>query len=644
MKLYAGGSKTRKEFRQMITIEQLNAIRKEMAPKLAMRHGHGHFVDAGDGIRKTVLICGGTGCTSSSSMKVRDALIAELEANNIADEIKVVTTGCFGLCALGPIMIVYPEGTFYSMVTPNEIPEIVSEHLVNGNVVKKYLYKETVKGDEILALDQTPFYGKQKRVALRNCGVIDPECINEYIGSEGYQALAKVLTEMSPDDVIKTISDSGLRGRGGGGFPTGTKWKFACANRGEVKKYVVCNADEGDPGAFMDRSVLEGDPHAVLEAMAIAGYAIGADEGYIYVRAEYPIAVHRLQVAIKQARELGVLGKNIFGTGFNFDITLRLGAGAFVCGEETALLTSIEGNRGEPRPRPPFPAVKGLFGKPTIINNVETYANICQIILNGADWFASMGTEKSKGTKVFALGGKITNTGLVEIPMGTTLREVVEEIGGGVPHGKKFKAAQTGGPSGGCIPASLIDTPIDYDNLIAIGSIMGSGGLIVMDEDTCMVDIAKFFLEFTVDESCGKCAPCRIGTMRLLETLEKITAGNGTVEDIEHLEELAAYIKSASLCGLGQTAPNPVLSTLRYFRDEYMAHVVDKKCPAGVCKNLLQYKIDADKCRGCTACARKCPVSAISGAVKEPHTIDTAKCIKCGACIATCKFGAIYKA
>ena len=626
----------------MITIEQLNAIKAAYAPKVEMRHGHGHVVDAGDGIRKDVLICGGTGCTSSNSMAVKDALLTELKTAGIADEIKVVTTGCFGLCALGPIMIVYPEGTFYSKVKPEDMPEIVKEHLVGGRPVRHLLYHETVKGDDILALDQTPFYAKQKRVALRNCGVIDPECIKEYIAVDGYQALAKVLTAMTPADVIKTVLDSGLRGRGGAGFPTGRKWMFAEAQPAG-KKYVVCNADEGDPGAFMDRSVLEGDPHAVLEAMAIAGYAIGADEGYIYVRAEYPIAVHRLQVAIKQAEEEGLLGENIFGTGFNFKITLRLGAGAFVCGEETALLTSIEGHRGEPRPRPPFPAVKGLFGKPTIINNVETLANICQIILNGAEWFASMGTEKSKGTKVFALGGKITNTGLVEIPMGTTLREVVEEIGGGVPNGKKFKAAQTGGPSGGCIPASLIDTPIDYDNLIAIGSMMGSGGLIIMDEDTCMVDIAKFFLEFTVDESCGKCAPCRIGTMRLLETLEKITSGNGTLADIDKLEELSDYIKSASLCALGQTAPNPVLSTLRYFRDEYVAHVVDKTCPAHVCKSLMKYKILPDMCKGCTACARKCPVGAITGAIKAPHTIDPEKCIKCGVCISTCKFGAIVK-
>ena len=554
-------------------------------------------------------------------------------------------TGCFGLCALGPVMIVYPEGTFYSRVTAEDIPEIVEEHLLKGRLVERLVYDETdhekAEG-ETVSLNETRFYKKQKRVALRNCGVIDPENIDEYIGTRGYEALGKVLTEMKPQDVIDTILASGLRGRGGGGFPTGRKWQFA-ADQVNDTKYVVCNGDEGDPGAFMDRSILEGDPHAVLEAMAIAGYAIGAQQGYIYIRAEYPIAVSRLEIAIKQAREYGLLGKNIFDTGFDFDIELRLGAGAFVCGEETALLTSIEGNRGEPRPRPPFPAVKGLFGKPTIINNVETYANITQIILNGVEWFTAMGTEKSKGTKVFALGGKIHNTGLVEIPMGTTLREVVEEIGGGVPNGKSFKAAQTGGPSGGCIPASLIDTPIDYDNLIAIGSMMGSGGLIVMDEDTCMVDLAKFFLEFTVDESCGKCTPCRVGTRRLLEILEKITSGRGELEDIDRLEELCEYIKSASLCGLGQTAPNPVLSTLRYFRDEYIAHVVDKKCPAGVCKKLLSYKIVEDKCKGCTACARVCPVGAISGAVKQPHVIDTAKCIKCGACMEKCKFGAIIK-
>ena len=602
--------------------------------------------------RAHVLICGGTGCTSSGSDKIQEAFHAELKATGLEDEVKIVRTGCFGLCAVGPVVIVYPDGTFYSRVTSEDVAEIVSEHLLKGRPVKRLEYKdvdEALAKRENVALSETTFYKKQHRVALRNCGLIDPEDINEYIAMGGYKALGKVLTEMTPDDVIKTVLDSGIRGRGGAGFPTGRKWMFAKASVSD-KKYVVCNADEGDPGAFMDRSILEGDPHAVLEAMAIAGYAIGADEGYIYVRAEYPIAVHRLQIAIKQARENGLLGKDIFGTGFNFDITLRLGAGAFVCGEETALLTSIEGNRGEPRPRPPFPAVKGLFGKPTIVNNVETLANIAQIINNGAEWFASMGTERSKGTKVFALGGKITNTGLVEIPMGTTLREVVEEIGGGVPNGKKFKAAQTGGPSGGCIPASLIDTPIDYDNLVAIGSMMGSGGLIIMDEDTCMVDIAKFFLEFTVDESCGKCAPCRIGTRRLLEILDKITHGEGEMEDIDRLEELAAFIKSSSLCALGQSAPNPVLSTLRYFRDEYVAHVRDKKCPAGVCKHLLSFVIDKDKCIGCGKCAKNCPADTIvkttyvaPGHKLPSYEIQSDKCVKCGACMSGCKFGAISK-
>ena len=592
--------------------------------------------------RSHVLVCGGTGCTSSGSERIVSALEREIQDNGLSEEVKVIKTGCFGLCALGPIMIVYPEGAFYSMVKPEDIPEIVSEHLLKGRIVTRLLYQETVQEDTVKSLNHTQFYAKQKRVALKNCGVIDPENINEYIGLDGYMALGKVLTEMTPDQVIQTIKDSGLRGRGGGGFPTGVKWSFAAAQPAG-QKYVCCNADEGDPGAFMDRSVLEGDPHVVLEAMAIAGYAIGASQGYIYVRAEYPIAVKRLEIAIGQARENGLLGKNILGTGFDFDIELRLGAGAFVCGEETALMTSIEGHRGEPRPRPPFPAVKGLFERPTVLNNVEPYANIPQIILKGADWFASMGTEKSKGTKVFALGGKIHNTGLVEVPMGTTLREIVEEIGGGIPNGKKFKAAQTGGPSGGCIPASLIDIPVDYDNLISIGSMMGSGGLIVMDEDTCMVDIAKFFLEFTVDESCGKCTPCRIGTKRLLEMLDKITKGKGTMEDLDKMEELCYHIKANSLCGLGQSAPNPVLSTLKYFRDEYVAHIVDKKCPAGVCKALLSYVIDREKCKGCTLCARACPADAISGTVKQPHVIDPAKCLKCGACMEKCKFGAIYK-
>ena len=595
-------------------------------------------------IRTHVLICGGTGCTSGGSQAIADNLKAELERLGLQDEVQVIRTGCFGLCAMGPIMIVYPEGTYYSRVKPEDVKEIAEEHFLKGRIVERLVHKEEAgqKLEDVPALGDTNFYKTQMRVALRNCGVINPENIEEYIAMDGYAALGKVLTEMTPAEVIDVMKKSGLRGRGGAGFPTGMKWQFAAANDAD-QKYVVCNADEGDPGAFMDRSVLEGDPHAVLEAMAIAGYAIGASKGFIYVRAEYPIAVERLKIAIGQAREYGLLGEDIFGTGFNFDIDIRLGAGAFVCGEETALLTSIEGNRGEPRNKPPFPANKGLFQKPTIINNVETLANIPQIILKGADWFASMGTEDSKGTKVFALGGAINNTGLVEIPLGTTLRHIIYDIGGGIPKGRQFKAVQTGGPSGGCIPAQFLDTPIDYANLTKIGAMMGSGGMIVTDDSTCMVDFARFFLDFTVDESCGKCTPCRIGTRRLLELLNKITDGRGEPEDLDKLEELCYYIKANALCALGQTAPNPVLSTLKFFRDEYVAHVVDKRCPAGVCKKLLRYEIDPDKCRGCTACSRKCPVNAITGTVKQPHVIDQAKCIKCGTCIDTCRFGAISK-
>ena len=596
-----------------------------------------------DFYRSQVLVCTGTGCTSSGSPNIIKKFEEEIAKAGLEKEVKVVNTGCFGLCETGPVVIIYPEGAFYSHIKVDDVERIVAEHLLKGRIVTDLLYKESVTEEkEIRSLDEVDFYKKQKRVALRNCGVIDPENIEEYIAFDGYAALAKCLTELSRDEVVDIIKRSGLRGRGGGGFPTGLKWQLAKQPESDVK-YVCCNADEGDPGAFMDRSVLEGDPHSVLEAMAIAGYAIGAQQGYIYVRAEYPIAVKRLRIAIKQAREAGLLGYNIFGTDFCFDIDLRLGSGAFVCGEETALLASIEGQRGEPRPRPPFPAVKGLFGKPTLLNNVETYANVCQIILKGPEWFASMGTEKSKGTKVFALGGKINNTGLVEIPMGTTLREVIYDIGGGIPNGKKFKAAQTGGPSGGCIPAEHLDIPIDYDNLISIGSMMGSGGMIVIDEDNCMVNIAKFFLEFTVDESCGKCPPCRIGTRRMLEILNKITSGKGEPEDLDRLEKLAVNIKNSALCGLGQTAPNPVLSTLRYFRDEYEAHIFEKRCPAGECKALLNYSIDPDKCRGCSLCAKVCPVGAISGEIKKPFVIDTSKCIKCGACMEKCKFGAISR-
>ncbi len=591
--------------------------------------------------RSHVLICGGTGCTSSNSPKIIDKFNEEITKAGLDKEVKVVRTGCFGLCAVGPIVIVYPEGSFYSRVTVEDVPEIVGEHLLKGRVVQRLLYKEGSESVET-SLNNVGFYKKQTRIVLKNCGVIDPEKIEEYIAFDGYKALGQCLTEYTPQQVIDIIKESGLRGRGGGGFPTGMKWQF-CRNAAGEQKYVICNADEGDPGAFMDRSVLEGDPHAVLEAMAIAGYAIGANMGYIYVRAEYPIAVKRLEIAIKQAKEFGLLGKDIFGTGFDFDLEIRLGAGAFVCGEEMALIHSIEGNRGEPTPKPPFPANQGLFGKPTIINNVETFANIAQIILKGTEWFRSIGTEKSKGTKVFALGGKINNTGLVEVPMGTTLREIIYDIGGGIPGGKAFKAAQTGGPSGGCIPATHLDTPIDYDSLTAIGSMMGSGGLIVMDEDNCMVDVARFFLDFTVDESCGKCPPCRIGTKRMLEILERIVSGNGKEGDIEKLENLGHNITNAALCGLGKTSPNPVLSTIRYFRDEYEAHIRDKKCPAGHCKALLNYTIDKSKCIGCTACAKVCPVAAISGKVKEPHEIDQTKCIKCGACMGKCRFDAISK-
>ena len=594
-----------------------------------------------DLFRAHVLVCGGTGCSSSGSAELIKRFEEQIAKNGLDKEVKVVRTGCFGLCEAGPVVIVYPEGTFYSRIKVDDVDEIVSEHLLKGRIVQHLIYKEKADEEQHSTLENIDFYRPQLRLALRNCGRIDPENIDEYIAFDGYRALGKALTEMTPQQVIDEVLNSGLRGRGGAGFPTGKKWQFAAASKAD-QKYMVCNADEGDPGAFMDRSVLEGDPHAVLEAMAIGGYAIGASVGYIYVRAEYPIAVKRLQIAIDQAREYGLLGEHIFGTDFNFDIFIRLGAGAFVCGEETALMHSIEGGRGEPKPKPPFPAVRGLFDKPTNINNVETLANIPQIILNGADWFTSIGTPKSTGTKVFALGGKINNTGLVEVPMGTKLRDIIYNIGGGIPNGKAFKAVQTGGPSGGCIPASQLDIPIEYDTLTAIGSMMGSGGMIVMDEDNCMVDIARFFLDFTVDESCGKCTPCRIGTKRMLEILERIVEGKGEPGDIEKLETLGKNIKETALCGLGQTAPNPVLSTIKYFRDEYEAHIYEKRCPAHHCQKLLNYVITG-KCRGCTACTKVCPAGAISGTVKEQHKIDTTKCLKCGACMEKCRFGAIEK-
>lgn len=624
----------------MITLDDLKTIKSNTLSRICLRSREDK-ANVESLYTKQVLLCRGTGCTSSKSDKIEDEFIRLLKEKNIDDKVDIVKTGCFGLCEAGPIVVVYPEGTFYSHIKVEDVETIVEEDLIKGNVVKDLLYKESISEDKIKAIDEVTFYKKQERVALRNCGLINPEDIDEYIAYDGYVGLYKALNEMTPENVIEAMKDSGLRGRGGGGFPTGLKWEFTAKAIGD-KKYVLCNADEGDPGAFMDRSILEGDPHSVIEAMAIAGYAIGADEGYVYIRAEYPIAVQRLQVAIDQAKEKGLLGKNIFGTGFNFDMEIRLGAGAFVCGEETALIASIEGQRGMPRNKPPFPANKGLWDKPTLINNVETYANVPQIILKGSDWFKTLGTEKSPGTKVFALGGKINNTGLVEIPMGTTLREVIYDVGGGIPGGRKFKAVQTGGPSGGCITEENIDTPIDFESLNALGSMMGSGGMIVMDEDTCMVDIARFFLDFTVEESCGKCTPCREGTKRMLEILEKITDGKGELEDIEKLESLAETIKLSSLCGLGQTAPNPVLSTLNYFRDEYLAHVQEKRCPAGACQSLLQYFITED-CIGCTKCARNCPASCIDGKVKQRHVIDVEKCVKCGACVEACPVNAVIK-
>ncbi len=595
--------------------------------------------------RVNILCCGGTGCTASNSTEIVDNLNECIQKYHLENEVNVVKTGCFGLCQKGPIVAIYPEKVFYSHVKPEDAEKIIVDHIMHGSVVKDLeLYDiDPETNEKIQNIDKIKFYEKQERIALRNCGKINPEDITEYIAMDGYEALGKALTTMTPQEVIDVMKASGLRGRGGAGFPTGLKWQFEKDQEAD-EKYVICNADEGDPGAFMDRSILEGDPHAIIEGMAIMAYAVGAQTGYIYIRAEYPIAVHRLKVAIKQARELHLLGDNILGTNFSFELEIRLGAGAFVCGEETALIASIEGKRGMPTPKPPFPAVKGVWGKPTSINNVETLANVAQIILKGADWYSSIGTEKSKGTKVFALGGKIQNTGLVEIPMGTTLRDIIYEIGGGCPNGKKFKAVQTGGPSGGCLTEKELDTPIDYDNLIQAGSMMGSGGMIVLDEDSCMVDVARFYMEFIVEESCGKCTPCRVGTKRLLEMLIKITKGEGTLEMLDEMEELCYQIKDTALCGLGQTAPNPILSTLSHFRDEYITHIVDKKCPAGVCKSLLTYSIDPELCRKCSLCSKKCPVNAISGvAGKESFRIDTTKCIKCGTCLETCRFGAVSR-
>ena len=619
----------------MKSLEEIRKIREEKRKELDLR------VNLKANTReKHILVCHGTGCTSSKSPKIIENFRKIIDEKGIK-KVRVIQTGCFGLCAKGPIVIIRPEDTFYAMVKPEDCEEIINTHILEGKTVERLLCKD-INNSVVQRLDELTFYKKQERIALKNCGIIDPENIDEYIAFDGYKALEKVLFEMSQDDVINEITDSGLRGRGGAGFPTGKKWYFTKIAEGD-QKYVVCNADEGDPGAFMDRSILEGDPHSVIEAMMIAGYAVGANKGYIYVRAEYPIAVHRFQTAINQAKEYGILGKNIFGTDFSFDLEIRLGAGAFVCGEETALLESIEGRSGRPRLKPPFPANCGLWQKPTLINNVETYANITKIILNGAKWYSSIGTEKSKGTKVFALGGNVVNVGLVEVPMGTTLREIVFDIGGGIPGGHKFKAAQTGGPSGGCIPAEHLDTPIDYESLSQIGSMMGSGGLIVMDDTKCMVNLAKFYLGFTVDESCGKCTPCRIGTKRMLEILEKVTEGNGETEDLEKLERLAKTIQKASVCGLGQTAPNPVLSTMKYFRDEYITHIRDKKCPAKECKALRAIEIDPEKCRGCGICKKNCPVNAITGEVKQPHKIDEDVCIKCGTCISKCPFKAISK-